>query len=92
MSKIIIERETLQMVFDTAVNSLDFGSGFLDDEDVAGLRAAAVLLGVDPDVATPLNFKCKYNGKHKPWGNDSPSQAKKCRFCHIICSPEEGST
>lgn len=62
-----VDRTTLQIVFDAAVGSLDFSSGFLDDEEVAGLRAIAVLLGVDPMVATPLNFKCKYDGKHEPW-------------------------
>lgn len=86
--KLSVDRKVLQVVFDTAINSLDFGSSFLDDEEVIGLRAVACLLDVDPDVATPLNFKCKYNGKHKPWGSDSPSQANKCRYCHIYAHRE----
>ena len=52
------------ILFDTAVGSMDFGSGFLDDEEVAALREAAVLLGADPDEATPRNFRCKYRGRH----------------------------
>lgn len=59
-----IERGLLQILFDTAVNSMDFGSGFLDDEEVAALREVAVLLGVDPMVATPEMFQCKYSGEH----------------------------
>lgn len=62
---ITIEKRTLQIVFDVAVESLDFGSGFLDDEEVAGLRAVAEVLGVDPMLATPSNFKCKYTGLHE---------------------------
>lgn len=59
-----IDREVLQKTFDTAVNSMDFGSGFLDDDEVAALRAVAVVLGVDPLVATPMGFKCKYGQPH----------------------------
>ncbi len=33
-----IEDRLLRIVFDVAVHSMDFGSGFLDDEEVAGLR------------------------------------------------------
>ncbi len=55
-----IERTTLQAVFDTAVNSMDFGSGFLDDDDVVELRKVAVVLGVPTEVATPRPMMCKY--------------------------------
>lgn len=57
-----VGKRVLQIVFDTAVHSMDFGSGFLDDEEVLALREVAVILGVDPIVATPDNFKCKYLG------------------------------
>jgi len=60
-----IDESVLRVVFDTAVHSMDFGSGFLDDEEVEALRAAAIVLGVDPDEATPQNFKCKYRGHHR---------------------------
>ncbi len=58
------DAETWRAVFDVAVRSMDFGSGFLDDEEVSLLRRAARLLGVDPMEATPSNFRCKYSGKH----------------------------
>ena len=59
-----ISDRLLRIVFDTAVHSMDFGSGFLDDEEVAALREVAVILGVDPAEATPRNFTCKYRGHH----------------------------
>jgi hypothetical protein len=59
------ELDIWRAVFDVAVSSMNFGSGFLDDEEVRALRAAAVLLGVDPDTATPDNFICKYRGHHR---------------------------
>lgn len=55
-----IDFAVLQKVFDTAVNSMNFGSGFLDDEEVEALRECALALGVDPMNGTPDNFKPKY--------------------------------
>lgn len=59
-----ISRAVLCAVFDAAIGSMDFGSGFLDDEEVRALRACAVVLGADPMTATPSNFRCKYSGSH----------------------------
>ena len=52
--------EDVRVLFDIATNSLDFGSGFLDDEEVETLRRVAVMLGVDPKLATPYAFEHKY--------------------------------
>lgn len=57
-----IDKILLQIVFDCAIHSDNFGSGSLDDSEVDALRAVAVLLGVDPIVATPRNFQCKFLG------------------------------
>ena len=35
---VTIDRAVLQATFDTAIHSMDFGSGFLDDEEVVALR------------------------------------------------------
>lgn len=51
---------TLRILFDALTNSMDFGSGFLDSEDVEALRAVAVLLGVDPMYGTPSEFTGQY--------------------------------
>lgn len=65
MAQISIYDGALRALFDIAVSSMDFGSGFLDDEEVSHLRAVAVILGVDPMRGTPDNFKCKYRGHHE---------------------------
>lgn len=66
-----IDREALQAVFDVAVGSMDFSSGFLDHEEVLALRRVAVALGVDPMFATPNNFECEFSGKHQ-WRHEQP--------------------
>jgi len=83
MTDISVDKRDLQIVFDTAVHSMDFGSGFLDDEEVTALRAVAVLLGVDPLVATPDNFRCKHVGHCVPYSTD-PGAAewqRRCKYC-----------
>ena len=62
--EVTIDRKLLQIVFDAAVGSMDFGSGMFDDEEVAALRDVAAILGVDPMVGTPELFRCKFDGKH----------------------------
>jgi hypothetical protein len=84
---ITIRRDVLQIVFDAAVNSLDFGSGFLDDEEVEGLRAVAVALGVDPMVATPFNFKQKYPHAHE-WQTPVASWQRQGRWCRVCDAVE----
>jgi len=61
---VTVPRRVLQIVLATAAGSMDAGSGFLDDEEVDALRAAAVALGVDPIEVTPRNHRCRYRG-HK---------------------------
>jgi hypothetical protein len=77
-----VPRGMLQKVFDTAVHSLDFGSGHLDDDEVTALRAVAVLLGADPAIATPENFRCKYAGQHQGGRVDWAGQGWMCTQCH----------
>lgn len=61
MSELItIPKGTAQILFDALVQSMDFGSGFLDTEEVEALRGLAVAIGVDPIVATPVEFKAGY--------------------------------
>lgn len=52
--------EAAQRVFDALVSSMDFGSGFLETDDVAALRELAVAIGVDPNVGTPAEFRSQY--------------------------------
>ena len=79
MAKLEIEADVLRCVFDAAVNSLDFGSGFLDDEEVEALRAIAGALGIDPMTGTPEKFKCKYGVPHEPsWWNMRAGTCMRC--------------
>lgn len=63
--KIKVRRGDIQAVLDVATMSMDFASGFLDDEQVEALRKLAIVVGVDPIVVTPSNFVCKYTGRHE---------------------------
>lgn len=58
--------EAAQRVFDALVSSMDFGSGFLETDDVAALRELAVAIGVDPNVGTPAEFKSQYPHTYEP--------------------------
>ncbi len=82
MPAINVPKRLLQLVFDVAVQSMDFASGFLGDDEVYALRDIAVLLGVDPMVATPSNY-CKRIphafGEGEPrWHKD---RRLICRYC-----------
>ena len=57
---ITLATEDAKALFDIAVGSMDFGSGFLDNEEVDILRAFAVKIGLDPMEATPSNFRKSY--------------------------------
>lgn len=49
-----VPAEALQDVYDIAVNSMDFGSGFLSTEEVQHLRQLGKAIG-----AEPLHYQCK---------------------------------
>lgn len=55
--KIEVPKLAVQIVFNALCLSMNFGSGFLDTEDVQGLREIATALGVDPNDATPGDFR-----------------------------------
>lgn len=59
-NSVLLPIDQVRHLFDLVVGSMDFGSGFLDDEDIDLLRTIAVRLGVDPDTATPRDWKHKY--------------------------------
>jgi hypothetical protein len=69
--------ELARIVFDTAISSMDFGSGFLDNDEVDALRELAVLLGVDPDVATPESHRSRFCPGHQwgEWAEDTEPRA-----------------
>lgn len=65
---VTLPREALRALFDLAVNSMNFGSGFWETADTDTARAVAVVLGLDPMEATPSNHRANYEHTHVPVG------------------------
>lgn len=63
---ITVPLDVVRALFDTAVGSMDFGSGFLDNDEVEKLRETAKLLGLDPMLGTPREFRATYSHKYQP--------------------------
>ncbi len=72
-----IPRVKLQMLFDMIISTMDFGSGFLDTDEVNLLREVAVTLGVDPMKGTPYEHARNYP---HPFDGGSWKNCK-CRTC-----------
>lgn len=67
--QITIPKLTAQILFDAIAQSMDFGSGFLDTEEVEAMRGLAVALGIDPNKGTPSEFVKHYPHPFKPMTN-----------------------
>lgn len=83
-----VRRGDIQALLDLATSSLDFGSGFWDEEQVEIARKMAGILGIDPFVVTPSNMACKYRGEHQ-WRDLKPGEhwgmwGNATRWC-IVC-------
>jgi len=78
--QVTLRKGDLRACLDIATQSMDFGSGFLCEEEVEALRKIATILGVDPLLATPANFTCKYRGEHE-WVWHTWNRGWWCRFC-----------
>ncbi len=78
-----VPRTVLQAVFDLAVGSMDFASGFFEDEDTEATRAIAVLLGIDPMLGTPRNHRCKHLGTHGWSRAHTPGGDRWCSLCGL---------
>lgn len=59
-----VRKGDLRALLDVATGSMDFVSGFLENEQVEALRKIAGVLDVDPLLVTPSNFVCLYKGHH----------------------------
>jgi hypothetical protein len=88
---VLVRRGDLRGVLDIAVNSLDFGSGFLDNEQVEVMRTLAEQLGIPVNEVTPTEFRCAYNGhtwQYRPAGHNifmRPLPAgMHCRLCGLF--------
>lgn len=58
--KVELPFEDARALFDMVCNSMDFGSGFLETNDVTVMRRLAVIIGVDPTLGTPRAFATQY--------------------------------
>jgi hypothetical protein len=82
MTKVRIELEDLKALFDVAVNSMDFGSGFLDTDEVNMLRRVAVVIGVDPMAGTPPEFSKRIPHNFTPYEEPRNEwRETACRWC-----------
>lgn len=82
-----VRKGDLRAVLDVATMSMDFGSGFLDNEQVEALRKMAGIIGIDPMLATPTNFVCTYNATGHQWEwhpNWAPGGRWLCTFCDKV--------
>lgn len=99
-----VRRGDLRALLDLATGSMDFGSGFWDDEQVEIARKVAGVLNIDPMLATPSNFTFKYGcrarGEHKwrkleePWilrYGEGPSVKWICDVCRHTSTSDEPS-
>jgi hypothetical protein len=73
----------LQALLDAISGSLDFGSGFLNNEEVEVMRAVAGLIGVDPDRVTPPEYMCLYRGFHTFPESRRGGERPFCRSCGV---------
>ena len=81
-----IRKGDLRALLDVASTSMDFGSGMLYDEEVEILRAAAVVLSIDPMTVTPSGHHCKYAPhvwRWQPSYYSQPTGQWRCQFCFL---------
>ena len=64
---ISIRKGDLRALLDLATGSMDFGSGFWDNEQVEIARKTAVMLDIDPMLVTPSNFVHAYGHAAHQW-------------------------
>jgi hypothetical protein len=77
-----ISTEDLRALFDVAVGSMNFASGFLDTDEVNMLRRVAGLIGVDPMEATPHEFRQQYPHAFKESRSLFASERLMCGWCN----------
>lgn len=84
---IAVPTEDLRTLFDIAVGSLNFVSGFLDSDEVDALRRVAVQISVDPMAGTPKEFALRTAHQFVPdtegW-TDGP-----CKWCGRHNDPDD---
>lgn len=81
---VCLPREDLQAIFDIAVEGEGMLSGWWGQEEVESARKIAVLLGVDPMLATPDNFAKSYPHDYQQFRNEhTGSTLPQCKWCRL---------
>lgn len=93
--KIEIELEDLRALFDVIHGTMDFGSGFFDTDDVDLFRRIALMIGVDPKVATPDTFARQFVHDLEATKDRLGRLIRNTRgemMCAVCCRPESEHT
>lgn len=61
----LVPDEDVRALLDIIATSMDFGSGFLETEQVVILRRVAHYVGMDPEALTPRNMPHTFASGHK---------------------------
>jgi hypothetical protein len=81
--QITLDKEDLQAVFDLALEGEGMMSGWWGQEEVDSARKIAVLLGVNPMVATPREFANHTRHDYEPTATGVGGIYTKCKWCKV---------
>src|SRR4051812_17657551 len=76
-----VRKGDLRALLDVATTSMDFGSGFLNDEEVEIIWKISDVLGVDKKLTTPDNYRCKLAHGHEYKWETWQGGLWYCKFC-----------
>lgn len=80
---VAVPRVLLKTLYDLAVGSLDFGSGFWDEEDQTAAARVGALLGIVVDQAEADVYIAKHGGSVSAAANSIVRFGRRCRCGHI---------
>lgn len=82
---VLMPRGNVQEMFDIIVGSLDFGSDFLDQEQIEMLRSVAETLGLNPMAATPSKYSKSFPHAFNAYFNQVTNVTSTvCRWCGAL--------
>lgn len=95
-TRLTLDKEDLQAIFDLAVEGEGMMSGWWGQEEVDAARKIAVVLGVNPMIATPREFadRTRHDYDPTPYGKHGGTKCKWCRvsmmeFPHVDKEADE---
>jgi len=77
-----IEIEDLKALLDIMTHTMDFGSGFLDTNEITLLRKLAIEIGMNPMEVTPQDAAVRIAHVYTDYDNVHPKNIGiHCKFC-----------